>query len=372
MRRFAGPNNMPCRRGPQDSDTMNAKIIVLFLAKVMGLFALSRALTRGATRILCYHGGSLGDEHLFNPKLFCRPGLLEQRLQWLARKGFVSGSLDNLSQVQTEPAASTIPLVITLDDGWYSTASELLPVLAKYGHRPVLYLATKAFTNGCAVVDVCIRYIVWKSPLPSVQLKGFQIQLDGMYDLSRSTDREHLCDAADKWLATCDGDATASQLALERLALAMGVSVATLNLASRRFSYMRTDELLNAAHKGCQVELHGHAHQYVSGQTERNRADIDTCRHNIVALGLPIPRHYCYPSGTYDEQAAAVLTAAGVRTATTCRPGLVQGVAGDQRFFLPRFLDGGDVAMIEFEAEMSGVLDFLRGLRRRFHPSAHL
>lgn len=371
MRRFAGPINTTYRLSPHKNDAMNVKTVVLHLAKVMGLFALSRALTRDTTRILCYHAGSLGDEHLFNPKLFCRPGLLEQRLQWLKCKGFVTSSLDALLQARKNRAASAIPLVITLDDGWYSTSSDLLPVLARYGHQPVLYLATKAFTSGCAVIDVCIRYIVWKSPLPSVQLQGFHAQLDGAYALSERPDRERLCHAAEKWLATWDGDASAIHLALERFSLAMGVPAGTLDLASRRFSYMRTEELLAAAHNGCQVELHGHVHQYVSGQSERNRADIETCRRHIVAVGLPNPRHYCYPSGAYDEQAVAMLTAAGVSTATTCRPGLVQRVVGDRRFFLPRFLDGGDVAMIEFEAEMSGVLDFLRRLRCRFLRLAH-
>jgi len=66
-----------------------------------------------------------------------------------------------------------------------------------------------------------------------------------------------------------------------------------------------------------------------------------------------------------------MLAAAGVSTATTCRPGLVKSVVGYRRFFLPRFLDGGDVAMIEFEAEMSGALDFLRRLMCRFTLFAH-
>ena len=84
-----------------------------------------------------------------------------------------------------------------------------------------------------------------------------------------------------------------------------------------------------------------------------------------MAAGLPVPRHYCYPSGAYDGGAAATLCAVGVHTATTCLPGLVRADDADGRFFLPRFLDGGNVEMIEFEAEMSGVLEFARMLARR-------
>ncbi|HBI69521.1 MAG TPA: hypothetical protein DDZ22_11015, partial [Massilia sp.] len=85
----------------------------------------------------------------------------------------------------------------------------------------------------------------------------------------------------------------------------------------------------------------------------------------IAAAGLPHPTHYCYPSGAFDAQAPDVMRAAGVATATTCLPGLVRIKDGDTRYLLPRFLDGGDVSMIEFEAEMSGVLELLRKLARR-------
>jgi hypothetical protein len=112
-------------------------------------------------------------------------------------------------------------------------------------------------------------------------------------------------------------------------------------------------------------------HKYVPGQGARNRANIEQCRDVIEAAGLPRPTHYCYPSGAFDAGAPAVMQAAGVATATTCLPGLVKLRDRDTRFFLPRFLDGGDVSMIEFEAEMSGVLQLLRTLTRRADLTAH-
>jgi hypothetical protein len=54
-----------------------------------------------------------------------------------------------------------------------------------------------------------------------------------------------------------------------------------------------------------------------------------------------------------------------VTTATTCVPGLVDLSSAKQRYYLPRFLDGGSIAMIEFEAEMSGVLAMIRKLTKR-------
>jgi len=339
---------------------VNLKNIVLHLAKGMGLFALSRLLTRGIPRILCYHGGSLGDEHLFNPKLFCRPGLLDQRLHWLARKGFVPSSLDSLLEHNSATLRDGTPVIVTLDDGWHSSSTDLLPVLACHGYRPVLYLATKVFASGAPVIDVCLRYIVWKSPLASVTLHGLHPEINGLYRLDQTADRERLYIAAERWLALLGDDPTTCHIALERLAVGLSVPVDVLDLASKRFGYMSQVDLLAAVQHGCHIELHGHAHLYVNGQPEQNRLDIEACRQHILALGLPQPRHYCYPSGTHDDQAPAMLTSANVSTATTCMPGLVHSVTGDRRYFLPRFLDGDDVTFIEFQAEMSGVLEFLR------------
>ena len=336
---------------------MSLKKSVLIAARSVGLFALMRALTRKRPRILCYHGGNLGDERQYNPKLFCTPQQLRQRLDWLRAYGFAPVTLD---ETLKPGDGSRIPVAVTLDDGWYSSYHDLLPLLAEYGHQPVLYLHSEAFEQGAPIVGVALRYLVWKAPRRSFTLSGFAPDLDEGYDLAREPDRRALVERAERWLRTVTpGEVEA---ALVRLAEAVGVPAATLDLASRRFSYMTRDELRQAAANGCAIELHGHVHSYEPGQLEINRANIERCRESIVAAGLPRPVHYCYPSGRFDPAAPAAMRAAGVRTATTCLPGLVKVSGPDDAFFLPRFLDGGDVSMIEFEAEMSGVLALARKL----------
>jgi peptidoglycan/xylan/chitin deacetylase (PgdA/CDA1 family) len=340
------------------------KLSVLYAGKYVGLFALFRRLTRKLPRILCYHGGSMADEHLFHPKLFCHADLLEQRLRWLQRKGFVPGDLDTLlSGKGADPAGGT-PVVVTLDDGWVSSGNQLIPLLGRYRYPSVLYLTTKLSTEGGPVTDVCVNYIVWKAQRDSVQLSGFGPELDGSYG-GDGSERSRLRKAAERWLAQYEGQPQARVAALQRFASALGVPPETLDLESRRFSLMQGEELLEMKKHNGHIELHGHAHLYVPGDQARNRSDIEVCRERIRDIGLPEPQHYCYPSGEFDPEAAATMRAAGVASATTCQPGLVRNVAGDSRYFLPRFLDGGDVAMIEFEAEMSGVLDFVRKLRGR-------
>jgi len=341
---------------------MTIKQAVLRAAKAAGVFALVRAATRRQPRILCYHGGNLGDERRYNPKLFCTREQLRERLEWLRRTGFVPATLD---EVATPGFASAqgIPVAITLDDGWYSSWHDLLPSMAEYGYRPALYLHTEAYEAGAPIIPVSVRYILWKAGPVTATLAGFGAAMDGQWALGQRDERHRLCAAAEAWLLAQAPQDVAP--CLERFAAALGVAAADLDLASRRFSYMTREELQAASANGCAIELHGHLHEYVPGQPERNRANIELCREKIVAAGLPRPTHYCYPSGAFDAQAPEVMRAAGVSTATTCLPGLVRLKDGDTRYLLPRFLDGGDVSMIEFEAEMSGVLELLRKLTGR-------
>lgn len=341
---------------------MTIKQAVLRAAKFAGVFALVRAATRRQPRILCYHGGNLGDERRYNPKLFCTREQLRERLEWLRRTGFVPATLDEVATPGFAPAEG-IAVAITLDDGWYSSWHDLLPSMAEYGYRPALYLHTDAYEAGAPIIPVSVRYILWKAGPVAATLAGFGAGMDGQWQLAGREERHRLCAAAEAWLlAQAPQDVAPG---LERFAAALGVSAADLDLASRRFSYMTREELLAASANGCAIELHGHLHEYLPGQPERNRANIELCRDRIVAAGLPRPTHYCYPSGAFDAGAPAVMRAAGVATATTCLPGLVRIEDDDTRYLLPRFLDGGNVSMIEFEAEMSGVLELLRKLTGR-------
>jgi len=323
------------------------------------MFALARRLTGHRLRILCYHGGCIGDELGYNPKLFCSTETFRKRIEWLARKNFRFVSLD---QAARSPATGRrrLETVITFDDGWYSTGQALLPVLAERGIPSTLYLCTQHYLEGWPVLNVTARYLAWKAPRKTITLSGFGPGVDGTHALADAAAREKLARAFVAALAPHADSRSTVCGALERLGAALGVDAATLALDSRRFEYMRPEEVRQAAASGCAIELHGHQHVYPLGDPERFRADLQRCDEVITGIGLPKPRHYCYPSGSYDAGAATVLAERDIASATTCVPGLARDTAAPAVYYLPRFLDGESIHPLEFEAEMSGFADFLR------------
>ncbi len=339
---------------------MTPKQWLLVGLRSLGVFALARWLNRHQAQILCYHGGCLGDEDQFNSKLFCHPSLLEQRLRWLIAKGYRPVRLSELVQGSPGPRA----VVITLDDGWYSSATQLIPLLHRLGFPSTLYLTTENFETQRQIYGVVLGYLLWKAPRREVQLDALAPNLQGRYRLGESGERQRLHQDAMGWLQHLRADPPRLERALLDLARALGVEHETLNLASRRFQYMSHEQLLSLPALGCEVEAHGHRHTYPKGDPATFAADLRECVDRIRARGLPAPRHYCYPSGTFDAGAAAVLRAAGMQSASTCLPEVpAQLAAADRPYFLPRFLDGASVTQVEFEAEVSGVMRWLRRSR---------
>jgi hypothetical protein len=108
--------------------------------------------------------------------------------------------------------------------------------------------------------------------------------------------------------------------------------------------------------------LHTHRHRFPTDETQAKR-ELEDNRAVLQPLvcGKPLI-HFCYPSGRWSEQHFALLSDAGIASATTCDAGL--NYPTTHHLALRRFLDNEYVSQIEFEAEMCGFLDILRRLRQ--------
>lgn len=345
---------------------MRLKIAILFAARALGVFALSRHLTHSRLRILCYHGGVIGDESEYNPKLFCSTETFRDRVLRLKRLGFDFVSLDDaISQHNACEGRLPLRATLTFDDGWYSTTSGLLPVLAKMQIPSTLYLSTKNFLEGWPILSVTVRYIIWKAGERSIMVEGMGSQLDGNYNLQKAEERSRLAQHAIDAISARASVRDEVCAELERFAGCLGVSAEELQLESRRFDYMTSQEVLAAAAQRCSIELHGHVHKYPRGNPSQLTEDLRQCEETIIGMGLAKPKHYCYPSGAFDDGATKALDSLGIRTAVTCNAGLADISDSKQMHFLPRFLDGENVHPVEFDAEVSGFSEMMRSCRRR-------
>jgi hypothetical protein len=138
-------------------------------------------------------------------------------------------------------------------------------------------------------------------------------------------------------------------------------------IADQVFDYMSPEELAAAAADGLDIQLHSHGHTLgdfgapiVNAEIARNRAELAS----VLGIAPARLHHFCYPSGAHDRSVGPILARLGIASATTTEAGLAY--PGMDRFFLPRLLDGENLSPLEFEAELAGIGDLLRSLRRYF------
>jgi peptidoglycan/xylan/chitin deacetylase (PgdA/CDA1 family) len=339
------------------------KQTILKLARLCGLFALSRRLTRGQLRILCYHGIWIGDAPHFGDCLFMRPDTFAGRLDLLARAGYpVLGLADALEQLDkgTLPDAA---VVITIDDAWYGITRHMLPALTKRRLPATLYVTTYYSLAQRPVLNVLINFMIARArSLPSLDtlLPG----PDPQPDTAQRADYASALAARVAALATLD----VRWDAVRDIASQIGVDLAPIE-SGRWFHLMNEDELRAAQAAGIDIQLHTHTHRMHDFDGERVRNEVVHNRRELARL-LAVPpatlSHFCYPSGVHAPTVYPVLKAAGVRSATTTDFGL--NPPGSNPYALKRILDCQSMSELELEARLSGFWSLLMGLRDRIRP----
>jgi peptidoglycan/xylan/chitin deacetylase (PgdA/CDA1 family) len=321
------------------------KLLLLRVARALGGFALARRLTRRGVRILCYHGTWRAADGYPGDAMFIGKETFRRRLQTIRRLGYPVVSLSEA--VRALRGGAAVPdgaVVITIDDGWYGTYADMLPALREHGMPATLYCDSGTVQS--------------RQPVPHVMARW----------LRKASARATLPDAAEQaFAAATDIPAPLASrfAALDRFTAAAGIDPEPYT-AARAFDYMLPEELLAAAEAGLDVQLHTHNHTLsdlsaavVQAEVAANRAALAGM---LPASAAPL-EHFCYPSGVCSAAAGEALAATGVVSATTTEQRIAR--KGMNPYLLPRLLDGEQVTDIEFEAELSGFADFVRGLKHR-------
>jgi peptidoglycan/xylan/chitin deacetylase (PgdA/CDA1 family) len=334
------------------------KIVLLRLLRGGGIFEFvaNSRWRQQRLLILCYHGTSLEDEHLWRPELYITPQTLRERFVFLKENRYavlpLGEALDRL-RARTLPARS---VVLTFDDGTYDFYRQAHPLLKEFGYPATVYLTTYYALCERPVFNLISSYMLWHRRgelIPDGRKIGLQGPLDlrtesGRHQVVRnlidSTEREHMTGLQKDDLAS-------------RVADFLGIDYAALK-AKRVLQIMNAKEVQEIARNGTDIQLHTHRHRLPEDETLFSR-EIRENRALILKLtAAKVPAvHFCYPGGVYRPSFFPGLRSEQVVSATTCDTGLC--TSNSQSLLLPRFVDNQMRAQLEFESWAAGVGDLL-------------
>jgi len=276
----------------------------------------------------------------------------ERRLKLIRDRGYhvipLSQATAYLAGQTSAPAAA---VVITIDDGWFSTYDTMIPALRRYRYPATLYCDTDNLMAQEPIYHVMARYVAMLAGKPIPQA------LAGTFERARDPSRSRPERAA----------------AVEELARALDVDLQALR-ASKAFDYMTPDQLRSCREDGIDVQLHTHNHTLHDMSAFQIEAEITENRKHLAELLHQPPEsftHFCYPSGVVGTKVPAILARLDIASATT----LVERPArpGQDPRLLPRFVDGEQLTDVEFEAMLSGfyeVFVLIRHARDRLVSSS--
>jgi peptidoglycan/xylan/chitin deacetylase (PgdA/CDA1 family) len=309
--------------------------------------------------ILCYHGTSLEDEHLWRPRLYIQPQKLEQRLESLKEGHF---SVLPLGEALQRLRAGTLParsVALTFDDGTYDFLRQAYPLLKHYGFPVTVYQTTYYTSVERPVFNLICSYMLW-TRRGEVIANGGGLGLQRALDLRTQSSRfavvRDLIEISERENRTgLQKDEIAAQLAR-----VLKIDYDSLR-AKRILQLMNERELQEISRNGVDVQLHTHRHRTPEDEA-LFRKEIQENRSTIHKATATEPVHFCYPSGVYRPAFLPWLRKENVVSATTCDAGLA--ARDSESLLLPRFIDHQNRDQLEFESWITGVGDLL-AVRRK-------
>jgi len=249
--------------------------------------------------------------------------------------------------------------VITIDDGFYNVLSVAQKILEPYRYPATLYLTTYYVENNNPIFRLVVQYMFWKTKMQTVDLTDCSWANDTEIDISNNkTSNRVIWDCINYGEKKCSENERTH--ICRQLGVLLGVSYNSI-CKDRILSLLSAEDAKILSHKNCNIQLHTHRHRLpIDNKAETQKEIID----NRIALEKIVPyptMHFCYPSGIWDKAQWPWLEQVGVKSATTCLPGLNSNETSV--FGLTRFLDGENISNIEFKAELFGFSELLRNIR---------
>ena len=342
------------------------KIVFLYMCKYSGLFFLSNYLMRKKLLILCYHGFELNNESQFRPQLFIKRTTFERRLKAIKKSSSVVISLDDAVKALETNSLPDNAVVITIDDGFYSVLRIGFPLLQQNDLPATLYLTTMDMQKGLPILRLIIPYMVATTTKESINTSQYKWGCKETINLTFPQDRKSFIESCIFFAEKLESDESIEKFFCD-LGCVLGIDYKDVR-DTRLLSLLSESEASMLASKGIDIQLHTHTHRFPKNDTETANIEINQNRQILENLARNQLIHFCYPSGQWSTSHWPILKKQGIKSATTCSPGLNDSTVN--LLSLNRFLDGENIPDIVFESELYRFNEFTRKLKNLFkwHP----
>jgi peptidoglycan/xylan/chitin deacetylase (PgdA/CDA1 family) len=319
-----------------------SKEVLLWTARRSGVFALTRRWLNKELRILGYHGIWTTPGYQYADYLFMTPEKFEQRMVWLKNSSYPVLPLAEAVKLLGEGGLPDNSVVITIDDGWASTYTHMLPVLEQLKLPATVYMTTWYSQHQLPIINVAVEYLLSRAGRPREEKAAITADINGRPTLSERDE------------------------ALRHFATQLGIDDEVWHYG-RQFNLMTLDEIGDAHRRGLDFQLHTHTHRWGVAPPERLAVEIAKNK-AILASACSRPEsdfeHFCYPSGYLNPAGDDVLKRSGIKSATMVDQGI--NPPGTHSYRLRRFLDGRVVSQARFEAYLSGTLEVYEKTTKKF------
>ena len=302
--------------------------------------------------ILCYHGLSIADEHLWNHGLYMDAATFRRRLEILRDGHYNVLPLQEALALLKQNKLPEKSVVITFDDGMYDFYLHAKPLLHEFNFPATLYLTTYYCQHQLPIFDPFCYYLIWKGRGRKLNLAGLLPEAGLITVPKDDAGVRALYMRFYQQAHKSDGlSALAKDDLLRKLARALAIDDTPMR-EKRMLQIMTPAEVRQTVAGGLiSFELHTHRHR-----TPRDRKlflrELEDNSRFIEQLSGRRPLHFCYPSGDYTPDFFPWLAEFGALSATTCETGLAS--SQDHSFRLPRMLDAVSRSDAEFRGWLSG------------------
>lgn len=304
--------------------------------------------------VVCYHGVSVADEHEWDPELYISSETLGRHLDLLKRHRCC---VLPLGEAVHRLYAGTLPprsIALTFDDGFLDFKTRAWPAVSARGFPATVYMPTERCESGLPVGHLFASYLLWKHRNRVLDARDIE-GLERVYCLSVPIERRH---AVADLFARMRRDAMTAEdehCLVRQIAARVGADYDQAMRAGL-LRVMTATDVADLSHRGVDFELHTHRHR-APGRADDFVDDVQLNRTILQELTGRIPRHLCYPDGTYRESYLEPLERIGIATGTTCDPGLA--AAKSHRLLLPRLIDNEMTSDLKFEGWITGLASWL-------------